>query len=107
MPSSPDHHHSQHGAWTPWGVVSLAPRPVQPFGVQVQTAVPIAPVSELSPSETGASTVIPFLPFPIRSFAGSAAGSAGLAGFIDGHDETRRKLGNVRHSTGEIRNERR
>lgn len=36
-----------------------------------------------------------------------SAGSAGLAGVLVGHQQTRRKLGNVRHSTGEIRHEQR
>lgn len=77
---------------------AIVSRTVQPFGVQIQTTTQVAPVSDISPSETGAF-VIPFLPFEITPI--------GLAGLLDGHQQTRRKLGNVRQSSGEIRNERR
>lgn len=56
----------------------------QPFGVQIQAAVPIAPVSDLSTSETGAF-IIPFWPWPIRPR------EEGLAAGVDGHHSGRRK----------------
>lgn len=54
-------------AFSPWGKQSLPPRTVHPFAVALAGATEIqaAPASDISPSEAGASIIIPFLPFDI------------------------------------------
>jgi hypothetical protein len=90
-----DHHHSPVCGDTPWGKLPLPERgQVGPNAVLGGLVLDPSGVPFLLPAEE---------PVVFPKFASAR----GLAGVIDGHDETRRKLGNVRHSTGEIRHEQR
>ena len=88
--------HSLAEAFSPWGKQSLLPRVVQPFGVETQTATPIAGQQELGGSADCASFIIPFWPFEIIPFAGSS--SASWWGSLD----TDHSIAGVTHERGKI-----
>lgn len=85
-----DDHHSQPKAWTPWGGAPIAFRPVQPFGVQIQTATAVVPTYGLGGSPAGAF-LVPFHPFPIEPF-GSRQDVPGSVASFDRHERSERKF---------------
>ena len=88
------------------GALQSNRRHCQPFAVPNRgTAVSIDELSSVLGGSADSSFVIPFLPFPIRPFVGSAsAGSPGLVSAADRHSNTERKFANVGKGVGEIRN---